>query len=198
MQQPPAASFEQQLEGVSNVMADASNFSAFLQSLRAPGSESTAVTFSYQCDRKNFFMDGCHAVMEWTATSLGAANNQELALKGIIRGKFSPASNKLISSSISFDTGVVATQLRMRTNAAMTMLMSPQQETSDAEAAAQADAILDSLEMPHVDVLVPSSIVSVMLQPPASISDSCSSMGESTNDKDTGMMSSDESMSAEA
>jgi hypothetical protein len=206
MQQPPAASFEQQLEGVSDVMADANNFSAFLQSLRAPGAESTPVTFSYQCDRKNFFMDGCNAVMEWTATSLGAANNQELALKGIIRGKFSPASNKLISSSISFDTGIVSTQLRMRTNAAMTMLMAPpttaaahqQQETADAEAAAQADAILDSLEMPHVDVLVPSSIVSVMLQPPASVSDSCSSMGESTNDKDTGMMSSDESMSAEA
>jgi hypothetical protein len=198
MQEPPVASFEQRLEGVSNVMADASNFSAFLQSLRAADS-ATTVTFSYHCDRKNFFMDGCNAVLEWTATSLGAAGNQELALKGIIRGKFSPASNKLISSSISFDTGIVSTQLRMRTSAAVAAHpVEAQQETADAEAAAQADAILDSLEMPHVDVLVPSSIVSVMLQP-ASVSDSCSSMGGSTatNDKDAGM-SSDESMSVEA
>jgi len=66
-----AANFEQTLNGVSEVMADAALLSTFLQSLNADGG---AVTFQYVCDRKNFFMDGCNAVMEWTATSVGATS----------------------------------------------------------------------------------------------------------------------------
>jgi hypothetical protein len=63
-------SFEQCLNGVSEVVTDASHFSVFLQSLN----ESGTVAFQYHCDRKNFFMDGCNATLEWTATSVGAAN----------------------------------------------------------------------------------------------------------------------------
>jgi hypothetical protein len=62
--------FEQTLNGVSEVVTDASYFSAFLQSLN----ESGTVAFQYHCDRKKFFMDGCNATLEWTATSVGAAN----------------------------------------------------------------------------------------------------------------------------
>jgi hypothetical protein len=57
------------LRGVTDVMADASGFAAFLQTL---GTGEGNVTFQYQCDRKNFFMDDCQAVLEWTATSNGA------------------------------------------------------------------------------------------------------------------------------
>jgi uncharacterized protein (UPF0305 family) len=63
------------LNGVSDVMADANGFSEFLQTL---GNGEGAVTCQYQCDRKNFFMDGCQAVLEWTATSIGAINKVRL------------------------------------------------------------------------------------------------------------------------
>lgn len=65
--------FEQCLAGVSEVMADAANFSTFLQSL-SKSEAAGAVSFQYHCDRKKFFMDGCNAVMEWTATSVGAVS----------------------------------------------------------------------------------------------------------------------------
>jgi hypothetical protein len=61
--------FEQTLHGVSEVMTDASHVSAFLQALNQSGT----VSFQYHCDRKNFFMDGCNAMLEWTATSVGAS-----------------------------------------------------------------------------------------------------------------------------
>lgn len=60
---------EQTINGVSDVMADANVFSSFLETL---GSGDGAVTCQFQCERKNFFMDGCEAVLEWTATSVGA------------------------------------------------------------------------------------------------------------------------------
>jgi hypothetical protein len=66
-----ATDFEQVFNGVSDVMSDASVFSSFLQTL---GSGEGVVTCQYNCDRKNFFMDGCQAVLEWTATSVGAVN----------------------------------------------------------------------------------------------------------------------------
>ena len=76
----------------------------------------------------------------------------ELALKGNLKAKFSPASNKLISVSIHFDTGVLSSQVN-------SVFKSPDIDMSDevdAAAAAQvaaseADAILDSLQMPHIE-----------------------------------------------
>jgi hypothetical protein len=57
------------LNGVSDVMADANGFSEFLQTL---GAGQGTVTCQFHCDRKHFFMDGCQAVLEWTATTTGA------------------------------------------------------------------------------------------------------------------------------
>ena len=90
----------------------------------------------------------------------------ELTLKGNMRANFSPASNKLISAEIMFDTGTVAAQLQL--------LDAPKGELNDdhdtscdvvaaAAAAAQAaaneaDALLDSLQMPHLGSNVPSAI----------------------------------------
>jgi len=56
---------EQVITGVSNVMADSSYVSEFMQTLAVNASE--PVCFTYVCERKNFFMDGCSAVLEWTA-----------------------------------------------------------------------------------------------------------------------------------
>jgi hypothetical protein len=61
--------FEITLNGVSDVMANAIVFSEFLQTL---GSKEGTVSCQFQCDRKKFFMDGCHAVLEWSSTTVGA------------------------------------------------------------------------------------------------------------------------------
>jgi hypothetical protein len=65
---------DQVLEGVSETMADSTSFSAFLQSLAGDGPAPRHVTFEYHCDRKNFFMDSCNAVLYWTASSNGGVS----------------------------------------------------------------------------------------------------------------------------
>jgi hypothetical protein len=88
----------------------------------------------------------------------------ELTLKGNMRAKFSPASNKLVSADIMFDTGNVAAQLQF--------LDAPKGELNEEidncdfaaaaaaaqEAANEADALLDSLQMPQLGSAVPSAI----------------------------------------
>lgn len=86
----------------------------------------------------------------------------QLMLKGVVRCVFSPASNKLVSACFTFDSGVLSSQIHVK---------SFEQTTDDmaAEAAAnQADAILDSLQMPGLNMLVPSNVVTVV--PPSSAS----------------------------
>jgi hypothetical protein len=171
----------QTLTGVSEAMADASLLASFLKSL-GKSSEGDAIYFQYQCDRKNFFMDNCIAVLDWTASSQGAIQHvslspqhyfklapvftnlfsqgasNELTLKGNLKAHFSPASNKLISVVMSFDTGVVMSQLNQ-------LMKAPELTSDDAAATAaqvaanEADAILDSLEMPHIEASsVPSNV----------------------------------------
>ena len=60
------ASGQQQLVGVAAIMADASRLAEFLNGLNENSSD--VVTLQYRCDRKDFFMDGCFAVLEWEAT----------------------------------------------------------------------------------------------------------------------------------
>ena len=83
---------------------------------------------------------------------------KELTLKGSLKATFSPASNKLISVAISFDTGMVMSQLNQ-------LVKTPEITSDDAAATAaqvaanEADAILDSLEMPHIEpATVPSNV----------------------------------------
>ncbi len=59
---------EQVLTGVAETMRDSTMCSAFLQGL---GRGHELVTLSYSCDRKDFFMDNCTAMLEFTATSQG-------------------------------------------------------------------------------------------------------------------------------
>lgn len=65
---PPS---ELTLTGVSDVMANAISFADFLQTL---GSNDGTVSCQFICERKNFFMDGCQAVLEWRSTTIGAVD----------------------------------------------------------------------------------------------------------------------------
>jgi len=141
---------EQVLNGVAEVMNDSTLCSSFLQTLGKRG-HSEVITLAYNCERHNFFMDNCTAVLDWTATTHGASEQGiELIVKGHTRAKFCPASNKLISVVMSFDTGAVVSQVN---------LIKKVKESSEAEAAAaaaqvaanEADALLDSLQMPHFE-----------------------------------------------
>jgi hypothetical protein len=69
------------LNGVSDVMADANGFSEFLQTL---GAGQGTVTCQFHCDRKYFFMDGCQAVLEWTATTAGAVGKVCFSMQHIV------------------------------------------------------------------------------------------------------------------
>ena len=155
-----ATLFEQQLSTVQLVMAESTVFSGFLQTVRS--NENTLVTVQFDCDRKNFFMDSCNAVLEWTATAVGAKD--DLHMKGVIRAKFCPASNKLVSASISFDSAIIYAQIHKSPAAG---------EAAAQAAASQADAILDSLEINHVHLNVVS---------PSDISEK----GESSDEQSTG------------
>lgn len=72
-------------------------------------------------------------------------------LKGSVRGKFSPASNKLVSANISFDTGSAFFQLQKFAAS------KGEPAVLEAAQAAQADAILDSLCLPSG--AVPSAVI---------------------------------------
>lgn len=63
--------FEQRLVGVSQAMADSSHLASFLQGLGKGCQASEMISFVYDCDRKNFFMDNCTAVLNWTASTHG-------------------------------------------------------------------------------------------------------------------------------
>jgi hypothetical protein len=79
--------------------------------------------------------------------------------------RFSPASNKLISAEITFDTGSISTQLQLLESSKRQLNV--ERDNCDviaaAAAAAQAaahdaDALLDSLQMPQLGDNVPSAI----------------------------------------
>jgi hypothetical protein len=60
---------EQVLTGVPEIMNDSNMCAAFLQGL---GKGHSDISLVYNCDRKNFFMDNCVAMLEFTATTHGA------------------------------------------------------------------------------------------------------------------------------
>mmetsp|Transcript_16398 Transcript_16398/g.24281 ORF Transcript_16398/g.24281 Transcript_16398/m.24281 type:complete len:704 (-) Transcript_16398:402-2513(-) len=163
---------EQTLAGTSEIMADSACFSAFLQTLGdedVVATSSAVTTFLYHCDRKNFFMDGCNSVLSFTANSVGAVGKAapyELTFKGLMRAKFCPASNKLVSAEFSFDSGIIAEQLRELIVTRVVAAPAPMDtcdavvaETAAHVAVTEADALLESLQMPQLDVgAVPTNI----------------------------------------
>ena len=140
------SSLDQALRGAAQVMEDSAYLSAYLQTVG--GSVSTEpggakVELTYRCDRKHFFMDGNIAFMDFTATTVGVVAkgaSSEVVYKGQIRSSFSPASNKLISVDCTFDTASFIQQVEA---------LSDVSSSKAAAAAHEADALLDSLQMPH-------------------------------------------------
>lgn len=141
------ASLEQVLRGADAVMEDSKHLSDFLQTIGGDASDaSSQVQISHRCDRKRFFMDDNIAFMDFAASTIGAVNkgaSNEIFFKGSMRASFSPASNKLISVDLTFDTGCVVHQLER-------LGMSTPNEANAAAAAAEAENLLDSLQMPQI------------------------------------------------
>lgn len=163
----------QVLHGATECMADASILSRLLNSLGngAANVGNNNVTLAHNCDRKRFFMDGTTAVLEWTATSVGAVTMgapAELVVRGNMKAIFSPASNKLISAEILFDTGAVYRQIKRLsshynqsssnhihngyhddfTSELFGSSSNNNGHHQTKDVAAEADALLDSLQMP--------------------------------------------------
>jgi len=135
-----AAKIEEVHTGVGDVMDESTRFTQFLASLETVASrEYNTIRCLYSCDRKDFFMDDSHAVLDFCANTTGLTRG-ELFIRGSIRSSFCPASNKLLNATLIYDTGAFIHRM-----------------TSVAEARAashRADEILDSLQMPHVDTAV--------------------------------------------
>ena len=106
---------QQVLTGVDDVMADASYFSSFLQTLGSETNEAASpVYFIYNCEDDSFLMDGSQAMINFEATTSGAiaqGAKSELVLTGTFRAKFCTETNRLRSAQMMFDTGAIRTQL---------------------------------------------------------------------------------------
>lgn len=95
---------EQVLTGVAETMRDSTMCSAFLQGL---GRGHEVVTLSYNCDRKDFFMDNCTAMLEFTATSQGVVQQVRPCITVFTRPssceqRLHPATNLLPSFVVAF------------------------------------------------------------------------------------------------
>lgn len=93
---------KQTVHGVKQCMADAECLSTLLQSLGGN------VTLLYTCD-SHILMDCDCAALDWEAVTVGAQS--ETTFHGSIRCTFSPVTNKLVSLTMSFDSGFVAMQI---------------------------------------------------------------------------------------
>lgn len=157
-------SLEQVLRGPNQVMEDASNLASFVNTFGDSTSNAGPVRFAYHCERKNFMMDGVNAILHWTASTAGAVAKgapSEMVVKGMMKANFSPASNKLNSAELLFDTGCITSQARslittptvVTTSQILSSALSVTDKTNSADvemAVNDADALLDSLQMPHV------------------------------------------------
>ena len=143
---------EQVLRGAAPAMEDSKCVSSFLETLApAPaGSDAPSVTVTYRVDRKHFFMDGAVAFMDYAASSVGLVRRgvpKEVAFKGSMRASFSPASNKLLSVDLKFDTGSVVQQVDEISGG-----HGGEGEHEDGLGGAdEADEILEALRVPNFD-----------------------------------------------
>jgi hypothetical protein len=80
MVQNDTSSGLQELAGTTAVMSDASHLADFLQTLLNAEDSPGTVSLQYRCDRGEFFMDGCVAILEWDAAPVVG----EDAVSGIV------------------------------------------------------------------------------------------------------------------
>jgi len=170
-------SFTQILRGATECLEDASNVASFINTLATSNNPHAKirVTMSYLCDRKHFMMDGVNTVLDWSLTTSGAMVQgliSELNVKGCMRATFSPASNKLVSAELLFDTGTVISYIntlaqRQQGNPSM----------NGVSTSITTDALLDSVLPP-----VTSTTVGSM---PLKVAIISSDKGDSSSDEET-------------
>lgn len=174
---------EKAATGVADVMKDSAKFNSLIT--QAKGGMDCSVSFQYVCDRKDFFMDGSCAMMEWngfTINAVGKIKDEGLALKGMIRAQFSPASNKLLSVKLIFDASQIILGMQMVQG---TIVSSPRCDSIYGLASFQAKIVdknerhLVNLPMPCLSVSVPSSVMIV----DNSSSESSSEKGDPDSDE---------------
>ena len=123
---------KQVLRGVDEVMRDSALSSSFLQGLLGTttteqhGRDTRIAELAYHCDKDTLFMDGTTILVDWTAIACyrhdqpssstseeqhGSNNNTPLVVEGTAKATFDPASNKLRSVVLSFDTGAITAQI---------------------------------------------------------------------------------------
>ena len=145
---------EQVLRGAAPAMEDSKCVSSFLNSLvpaPAGAGDLPSVTVTYRVDRKHFFMDGAVAFMDYAASSVGLVRRgapKEVAFKGSMRASFSPASNKLLSVDLKFDTGSVVQQVDEISGGHDAAANAHEDGAGGAD---QADEILEALRVPNFD-----------------------------------------------
>lgn len=71
-------------------------------------------------------------------------------MQGNATAKFSPASNKLVSVALSFDTGAILSQINQVFKYTSSYHDIDETDADAQVAASNADALLDSLQMPHI------------------------------------------------
>jgi len=126
----------QVLRGATECFDDASKIAAFFQTMSTGN-----VVQEYNCDRKQFMMDGVNAMLEWTlTTNLNGDNSPSIFLKGCMRAMFSPASNKLVCAELLFDSSSVVSQVK-----SLVSYADLNANPSGFSCIAEADAILDSV-----------------------------------------------------
>jgi len=159
------ANNEQELHGAADAMADAACLSEMLKSLSVLGDNElidNKISMSYECDRNLFFMDGCNAVLDWTATFERCVNGvsiNKFNINGTMKAMFSPASNKLITCKLVFDTGPVFEHLRSLNPTVhdRERMITPTNEMS----AKDAHALIDSIEMDCLSAIHNQDVASV-------------------------------------
>lgn len=147
--------YHQVLRGATDVMADATHLGNLLDATFSFHTQNLStvkrkVFMNYDCNKKRFFMDGTTGVLEWTATSFGGVNQgavSELQIRGSMKAIFSPASNKLISAEIMFDTGFVLSQIKL-INPNFHEADMFNNIASDILSTKDANALIDSIQMP--------------------------------------------------
>jgi len=144
-----AETLKQVLHGANQSFDDAAKVAAFIVSVFM----GNAVQMSYHCERTHFMMDGVKAILDWTLRATPQNSNGDTAapsfvLKGCMRATFSPASNKLASAELLFDTDAVAAQIKS---------IKSQHSFCAVE---ETDALLDSL--PQIPAATQPSSVSVV------------------------------------
>jgi len=137
---------KQVLYGAPELMADASALAGMLNQFNKGQSK---IGLQYECDRKRFLMDGTNALLEWSAKSTNHDSSiPGFKIQGNMRASFSPASNKLISCELSFDTGPIVSQLRKQCAPTYPIHDDFAANIFGGGASTDADRLLDSLEMP--------------------------------------------------